>query len=105
MNNGMVGGTEKLGFKMNEQQILEELLALFESGGVAVRSEALGGSGGGLCTIKGQKIFFLDTQASTAEMAIVCAEAVSKVVDIDNVYIRPEVRQFIENHSGGERKW
>jgi len=91
--------------KMNEQQILDELLELLSSGGVTVRSEALGGSGGGLCTIKGQKIFFLDTQASSGETAVVCAEAVSKTVDIDNVYIRPEVRQFIENHSGNERKW
>lgn len=102
---GGQGGVEKCRFKMNEQQILDELLELLQSGGVAVRSEALGGSGGGLCTIKGQKIFFLDTQASSGETAVVCAEAVSKTVDIDNVYIRPEVRQFIENHSGNERKW
>ena len=89
---------------MNEQRILEELLALLEGNGVTIRNEPLGGSGGGLCTIKGRKIFFVDTQASSAEMAAVCGEAVAKVADIDNVYIKPEVRQFIENHNNSEKK-
>ncbi len=83
---------------MNKQRIVEELLALLEQSGVTIRSEPLAGSGGGLCTIKGEKIFFVDTQASPAEMAAVCADAVSKVVDVEALYIRPEVRQFIENH-------
>ncbi|MHC4737553.1 MAG: hypothetical protein ACYS9Y_01480 [Planctomycetota bacterium] len=83
---------------MNKQRIVEELLALLEQNGVTIRSEPLAGSGGGLCTIKGEKIFFVDTQASPAEMAAVCADAVSKVLDIEDIYIKPEVRQFIENH-------
>ena len=89
---------------MNEQRILEELLALLESKGVAIRNEPLGGSGGGLCTIKGEQIFFVDTQAPSAETAAACAEAVSKLVDIDKIYIRPEVRQFVENYSSSERQ-
>jgi len=84
---------------MNEQRILEELLALLEANGVIIRNEPLGGSGGGLCTIKGQQIFFVDTEAPSAVSAAVCAEAVPKVADIENLYIRPEVRQFIENHN------
>jgi hypothetical protein len=89
---------------MNKQRILEELLALLEANGVTVRNEPLGGSGGGLCTVKGRSIFFVDTQASSAESAAVCAEAVSKVVDIEKIYIKPEVRQFIENHSNSEKR-
>jgi hypothetical protein len=84
---------------MNEQRILEELLALLEANSVTIRNEPLGGSGGGLCTIKGRQIFFVDTQAPSAVAAAVCAEAVPKVTDIEKLYIRPEVRQFIENHS------
>jgi len=83
---------------MNEQRILEELLTLLEANGVAIRSEPLGGSGGGLCTIKGRRTFFVDTQAASTDLAALCAEALPKVIDIENVYIRPEVRQFIENH-------
>jgi len=84
---------------MNEQRILEELLALLEANGVKIRNEPLDGSGGGLCTIKGEQIFFVDTQASSADSAAICAEAVSRLLDIEKLYIRPEVRHFIENHS------
>jgi len=87
---------------MNKQMILEELLATLEANGVSVRREPLGGSGGGLCTVKDQKIFFLDTQASSAEMAPICAEAVAQIVDIEKIYLKPEIRQFIEIYRKNE---
>ena len=87
---------------MNEQMILQELLALLETNGISIRNEPLGGSGGGLCTIKGERIFFVDTQAPSVAVAAMCAEAVSKVVDVEQIYIRPQVRQFIEAH-GNQR--
>jgi len=77
---------------MNQQRILEELLALLEANGVTIRREPLGGSGGGLCTIKGQPIFFADTQAPSAQVAELCAEALSKTVDIEKIYVRPSER-------------
>jgi len=82
---------------MNEKTILEQLLELLESNGVTIRPEPLGGRGGGLCTIKNEQIFFVDTQCRSAEMAALCALAVVKVLDVEMIYIRPEVRQFIEN--------
>jgi hypothetical protein len=81
---------------MNKQQILEELLALLEADEVIIRREEFGGSGGGLCTFKGREVFFLDTQASSAENAMRCAEAILKRADIENIFIKPEVREFIE---------
>lgn len=87
---------------MNEQRILEELLSLLEANNVTIRSEPLDGSGGGLCTVKGQPIFFVDTQAPAADAAAACADAVSKVVDVETIYIKPEVRWFIENQSGSK---
>ncbi|MHC4125502.1 MAG: hypothetical protein ACYSRR_03485 [Planctomycetota bacterium] len=84
---------------MNKQRILEELLSLLESNGTVMRTEPLGGSGGGLCTIKGRHLFFVDSQASSAEIAAQAAKAVLKVADIDNIYIKPEVRQFIESEA------
>jgi hypothetical protein len=89
---------------VNEQRILEELLLLLEAEGVKIRNEPLGGSGGGLCSVKGQQIFFVDTQAASAETAAICAEAVCKLADIEKLYIKPEVRQFIENHSNVEKE-
>ena len=85
---------------MNTQMILEELLALLEKNGVSIRREPLGGNSGGLTQIKGQNIFFLDTQATAADSAALCAEAVAKIVDIEKIYIRPEIRQFIDTHAG-----
>lgn len=82
---------------MNKQRILEELLNLLEENNVTIRHEPLGGGGGGLCKVKDQRIFFVDTQASSAETAALCAEAVAKIVDIEKVYIKPRIRQFIES--------
>jgi hypothetical protein len=84
---------------MNEQEILQEVVALLEANGVTVRSEPLGGNGGGLCTIKGKHVFFLDTEAPSIVAAALCAEAVPEVADIEQIYIKPQVRQFIEDHS------
>ena len=84
---------------MDEQRILQELLVLLEANGVTIRSEPLGGSGGGLCTVKGKYTFFLDTQAPSIAAAAMCAEALPKVADIEQIYIKPQVRQFIDDHS------
>lgn len=83
---------------MNDQIILEDLLVLLEANGVKIRSEPLGGGGGGLCTIKGEHIFFMDTQSVSSETAVICAEAVATVVDIESIYIKPQIREFIETH-------
>lgn len=89
---------------MDEHSILEELVSLLETNAVTIRREPLGGNGGGLCTVKGKKIFFVDTQAGSGEMAMACSEAVTKLVDIENIYIRPQVRQFIEENSQSEEQ-
>ncbi len=85
---------------MTEQAILEELLSLLEANRVKIRSEPLGGRGGGLAMMKGQNVFFVDTEAPSAEVATLCAEAVIKLTNVETIYLRPEVRQFIESHTG-----
>lgn len=85
---------------MNEQRILEELLALLEARQVKIRREPLGGGGGGLAVMKGENLFFVDTDAPSAEVAALCADAVAKLLDVETIYLLPEVRRFIENHTG-----
>jgi hypothetical protein len=80
---------------MNEQRILDELLELLEAQGVTVRKESLGGRGGGLARVRGQRLFFVDSDADSTETAARCAEAVADLVDIEAVYLRPDVREFI----------
>lgn len=84
---------------MNQQILLEELTGLLEKTGIQIRTESLGGSGGGLCCVRGQNIFFVDSDAPSGETAILCAEAIGELVDVDSIYIKPQVRQFIENHT------
>ncbi len=88
---------------MNEQRILEELLAMLEANNVEIRNEPLSGSGGGLCIVKGKKIFFVDSQSQSADVAALCAQAISKIIDIEKLYIRPEIRQFIEYQAETEK--
>ena len=84
---------------MDDQQILDELVNILEVSGIQVRDEPLGGSGGGLCKLRGRHVFFLDTQASSVDCASACAQAVGQVVDIEQLYIKPQVRQFIQQHA------
>lgn len=83
---------------MDAREITEELVALIEQTGVKIRREAMGGGGGGLCIIKEKKIFFVDTDCSIAEMNAICARTVNELLDIDMVYIRPQVRQLLEKY-------
>lgn len=85
---------------MNDQRIQDELLALLEGAGVKLRREPMGGTGGGLCMVQGRRIFFVDTEADSAETAARCAGVIEKVLDVETVYIRPEVRQYIKHHAG-----
>lgn len=86
---------------MNTQAITEELLGILAEHGVTVRSEAMGGSGGGLCVFKDRKVFFFDTDAGAYESACMCAKAVVQAVgDLEDVYIKPAVREFLDRSSG-----
>jgi hypothetical protein len=49
--------------------------------------------------MKKETIFFVDTEAPTAEVATLCADAVRKLVDIETIYLRPEVRLFLDSHA------
>lgn len=83
---------------MDTKDITEELVALIEQNGVEIRRESMGGGGGGLCVIKEKKIFFVDTDCSIAEMNAICSRTVNELLDIDTVYIKPQVRQLLEKY-------
>jgi hypothetical protein len=83
---------------MNTQTILEELLALLERHGVEVRIAALGGGADALCKVKDKYIFFVDTDSDTVDTAAACARAMGQTVDIETVYLRPEVREFVQKY-------
>jgi len=83
---------------MNNKAILEELLELLEGNDVKIRKDSLGGGGSGLCKIKDGFFFFVDTDSSDYEVAVICVKAVGEVLDIETIYLKPEVRAFIEQN-------
>jgi hypothetical protein len=84
---------------MEQQAILDELLALLENNNVVTRTEPLGGRGGGLCKLKDKEIFFVDSDASPPDMAAICAQALTRLCQIEEIYIKPQVRDFIEKNT------
>ncbi len=82
---------------MDQRQILEELLDLLRQNGLDARIEHLGGRGGGLCKLKSVPVLFVDSDATVADRLAVCAQALRDVVDIETVYLKPQVREFLES--------
>ncbi len=82
---------------MESEAVLAELLALLEHSGVSIRTEPMGGAGGGLCKMKDKQVFFVDAEATTAEMVAICSEAVCEMVDLEKIYIKPQIRAILEN--------
>ena len=78
------------------RDILDELVLLLEQNGITVRCEA--GGGAGLCIFKGRTVVFIDNAAPTAEMAEICGRAVCQNIDIENIYIKPQTREFLEKY-------
>ena len=56
---------------MDDQAILEELLALLGQNNVVLRNEPMGGAGGGLCKLKEKRIFYIDTIRSSILKAFI----------------------------------
>ncbi len=84
---------------MEQQAILDELLALLENNNVVTRTEPLGGRGGGLCKLKDKEVFFVDSDASPPDMAVIWAQALARLCQIEEIYIKPQVRDFIEKNT------
>lgn len=81
---------------MNDQHILQELETVLEALGIRIRRETLEGSPGGLCRVNGRPCMFLDTSAPAADLAGLCAETIRSHIDLESVYLKPEVRRFLE---------
>ena len=88
---------------MTDQQILQELETILESLGIHVRHEELEGFSGGLCTVNGCCSMFLDVSAQPADLARVCGKAVMSRADLDTMYLKPEVRRYLEEAVGSGR--
>jgi len=84
---------------MGMESAFDELLELAARLGVQVRHAHLGGSGGGLATVRGQRVLFVDQDADPEDQLEVVAKAMSRL-DLENVFLRPDVRELIEQYRG-----
>ena len=80
---------------------LDDILAAAVKMGIHVRSEPLGGEGGGICRVRGQTVLFLDTMADPATQFRRTLEAMADLPGLDQEYLRPELREQIDRIRAG----
>lgn len=85
---------------MDLQTRLDTLLSLAQELGLTVRREPLGGEGGGLCIIKGERVLFVDVLADIETRYERTLSALAGLPEIDQRYLAPEVRDDIERARG-----
>ena len=79
------------------ESAFDEMMALAERVGVQVRHARLGGSGGGLATVRGRRVLFVDQDADAQDQLAVVANALGRM-DLEGVFLRPDVRDLIESN-------
>ena len=75
---------------------LDVLLGVADELGIQVRRASLGGEGGGLCILRGQRVLFVDIQAAVATQYETTLEALARLDQIDQLYIVPEIREDMD---------
>ena len=78
----------------NKIQLLTEIEKLFERISIPVRHEK-GDFHGGLCTYKGQTTFIINKKL-TLDQKLHIAKSELKNLDLDGLYLRPQLRDFLE---------
>ena len=74
------------------------LISLAEEMGIEVRHASLGGNGGGLCTIRGERVLFVDTAADAATRLEQTTHALAQLPEIEARFVRPDLRELLESH-------
>lgn len=76
----------------------EEMLDLARRMGIGVRMAHLGGSGGGLALLKGERQLFVDLDADPLDQLEQTARALATLGEqLEQVFVRPDVREAIEH--------
>jgi len=86
---------------MDENTIIDQLEELIKSFGVQIRREPIKQDEdlvkvvGGLCLLRGEYVLIISSKATTMDRIKTLATAL-KHFDLDQVYMRPAVREFLE---------
>ena len=86
---------------VKESAILAQLEELAQSLGMEIRNEPLKREGsffpGGLCRVKGEYVLIFNTMATREDRIEALVKAVKRF-DLDEVYLRPGLREFIDKY-------
>ena len=80
---------------MKHEELISELEQLAAQLGLAVRYEK-GDFEGGYCILKTERILLINKRLMPNKKASVCALALNEI-GIENLFIKPAVREFIED--------
>ena len=88
---------------MDENTLLGQIEELAHSLGIKVRYEPIKKDGsfypGGLCQLKGEYVLILNSAATVTDKIQTLAKAVNRF-DLSQVYVRPGLREFLDNFPG-----
>jgi hypothetical protein len=80
---------------MKHEQILNELEQLASNCRVAIRYEK-GDFDGGYCVLKAERLIVINKRLAPARRASVLAQGLAEV-GIDEIYLKPAIREYIED--------
>jgi hypothetical protein len=80
---------------MTHEQILSELEQLASNCGISIRYEK-GDFDGGYCVLKAERLIVINKRLALARRASVLAQGLAEV-GIDEMYLKPAVREYIED--------
>jgi hypothetical protein len=80
---------------MTDDQIIKELEELAERCNIVLRYEK-GDFDGGYCVLKEERLIVLNKKLPPSKKAAVLAQALAEV-GVEEVYLKPAVREFIED--------
>jgi hypothetical protein len=79
---------------MNHDALLKELETLAQQSGATVRYEK-GDFDGGYCILRAERMIVVNKRLATPKRASLVAQALADI-GIEEVYLKPAVREFIE---------
>jgi hypothetical protein len=80
---------------MTHEQILSELEQLASNCGITIRYEK-GDFDGGYCVLKAERLIVINKRLALARRTSVLAQGLAEV-GIDEMYLKPAVREYIED--------
>ena len=80
---------------MNQEQMIKELEALAANSGIGIRYEK-GDFDGGFCVLKDERLIVVNKKLAVPRRASILAQGLAEI-GIDEMYLKPAVREFIED--------